>query len=665
MNEEKTDRRRRPAVADLNGDGERARSAVNYTQDSADVKSNPLLDAALSYAARGWRVLPCEPLGKMPAGALVPHGVKDATTDATVIRRWWTAMPDANIGIAAGPLVFVDVDAKGDRDGRPAWRALVSELGNEIEHTVNAETPHGGAHYYYTSAVAVKNAPDAYAAGVELRGAGMYVVAPPSRTPDGEYSFTRGHAPDEVAVAAIPPALVARLSRKAESVKVAKTADNWLLDALRGVATGERNNTATRLAGLLRRRGFDSDAILELLRCWNLRNDAPLPDDELATVARSVGRYAADAVRDVHFTTARELLSREFAPIQWLVADLLPAGTFAVLIARAKTGKSWFCLQLADTMARGGGELLGKSVNGGRTLMFALEDAERYLQERLKLQSCTASDDIILADAIPALDADGIIFLQEAIAQYEPDLLIIDTFSSAKSGKLDENDAGQVADVMNALRNLAHDTGVAVLLTHHSTKMALGDVILDARGSSAVGAAVDVALGIYLDNDSTRGVLKATGRVIRRDEFNVQLDAATMRWRLTSESLSAAEEEVLDCLAAYGQADANAIAKELGIARQSVHETLQRLVGKCKVVRAPTRSAAGSTKIIYMPVGYIPAEPAQPAQPAQPAEPAQVEPRVLSTAGSAGSAGRYIPPQPAVVDDDARPRQLSDGSWLI
>jgi len=86
------------------------------------------LEHALAYARRGWRVFPIWPIrdgrcacgsacgrdaGKHPIGRLVPHGVLDATTDASCITRWWTDTPDANVGIATGAgsdLVALDQD---------------------------------------------------------------------------------------------------------------------------------------------------------------------------------------------------------------------------------------------------------------------------------------------------------------------------------------------------------------------------------------------------------------------------------------------------------------------------------------------------------------------------------------------------------------------------
>jgi hypothetical protein len=88
---------------------------------------NPLLEAALDYAGMGWRVFPlhsptadecscgkpdCRRVGKHPRTS---NGLKDASTDPAIIRRWWERWPAANVGIATGPEsgVFVlDVDGK-------------------------------------------------------------------------------------------------------------------------------------------------------------------------------------------------------------------------------------------------------------------------------------------------------------------------------------------------------------------------------------------------------------------------------------------------------------------------------------------------------------------------------------------------------------------------
>src|SRR3546814_11018615 len=58
----------------------------------------------------------CSSPGKHPISSLVPHGVKDATTDLKTIRRWHREHPDMNYAVATDGLTVIDCES------REAWQ---------------------------------------------------------------------------------------------------------------------------------------------------------------------------------------------------------------------------------------------------------------------------------------------------------------------------------------------------------------------------------------------------------------------------------------------------------------------------------------------------------------------------------------------------------------
>jgi len=163
---------------------------------------NPLLDAAIAYAARGWAVLPCEPGGKRPATRLVRHGLKEATTDADTIRRWWSAQPRANIGLVTG-LNFDVLDVDGDA-GWHTLAHLTAELGCLSSSPV-ALTPRGGAHYLFRRTGRGNRA--GFAPSLDWRGEGGYIVAPPSVGANG-VAYEWAVSPDEQPIEPAPGWLI-------------------------------------------------------------------------------------------------------------------------------------------------------------------------------------------------------------------------------------------------------------------------------------------------------------------------------------------------------------------------------------------------------------------------------------------------------------------------
>lgn len=164
--------------------------AANHWADQLHYIDRPktapsLAGAALWYAEQGLAVFPLQPGLKVPQRG--SHGLTDATVDPDQIRRWWTAKPDANIGLITGQVVdVVDIDGP---TGVKSWAQLLAEPEpfGPVVGTVN--TPRPGGTHLYVPATGLPNS-QGRIPGIDYRGRGGYVVAPPSINEQGRrYSW--------------------------------------------------------------------------------------------------------------------------------------------------------------------------------------------------------------------------------------------------------------------------------------------------------------------------------------------------------------------------------------------------------------------------------------------------------------------------------------------
>ena len=175
------------------------------------------LDAALEYAARGWRVFPLPPATKTPK---LKSWQTKATTDPDQIRTWWTAKPDAGVAIATGAqsgIWVLDVDVVDDKTGDETLRDLEAVHG-PLPATKTSITGSGGVHYLFQwpDGADIRNsAGTRLGSGLDVRGDGGFIVAPPSVHPYGTcYEWDLGE-PDEPVEA--PEWLIALVDSKSAS----------------------------------------------------------------------------------------------------------------------------------------------------------------------------------------------------------------------------------------------------------------------------------------------------------------------------------------------------------------------------------------------------------------------------------------------------------------
>lgn len=146
----------------------------------------PLGKVALWYAMQGWPVFPLLPGKKEPATL---NGFKDATIDPDEIRAWWTQHPESNIGLPTGE--FFDVI---DIDGPQGIKSIAEAPEGTLPGIHGRVSTPRGFHLYILPTGQGNRAN--MMPGLDYRGVGGYVVAPPSRIDIKHYKWVMQPSPE-------------------------------------------------------------------------------------------------------------------------------------------------------------------------------------------------------------------------------------------------------------------------------------------------------------------------------------------------------------------------------------------------------------------------------------------------------------------------------------
>ena len=153
---------------------------------------NDITTEASELADLGLRVFPCRPLDKRPQITAWPT---EATCEFP--EHWFSG--DSNLAIRCGrtetevSIFVVDIDIKEGQPGKESWAQFCRqhpEVREQAQLTASVSTPSGGWHFYFA-------VPEGFDLptngkpwpGVDIRGEGGYVLAPPSKLPNGEYTW--------------------------------------------------------------------------------------------------------------------------------------------------------------------------------------------------------------------------------------------------------------------------------------------------------------------------------------------------------------------------------------------------------------------------------------------------------------------------------------------
>lgn len=271
---------------------------------------------ALEYAERSIPVFPCRHAPEK--SPLTRRGFKDATTDPARVNAYWNQHRGASIGIPTGKgsgifVVDVDFDPSKGIDGQPHLEELQRRNG-KLPDTKTVRTPKGGLHLYFRHVEGITNSPGSLPKGIDVRGEGGYVLAPPSH----------GYAVEvEAPIASAPAWLLKRIRRRSpDGGAGCGSSSRPEIPEGEPITEGSRNRTLFFRALGLKDAGRNRAEVMDAIRAENRKRCRPaLPEDEVGKLIRSAMRY--EVRRREADPSAEEIVSKAWE--RWW-EDLVPGG---------------------------------------------------------------------------------------------------------------------------------------------------------------------------------------------------------------------------------------------------------------------------------------------------------------------------------------------------
>lgn len=502
------------------------------------VSENLALKAALSYAQRGFQVLPIK--GKRPlAGGGI--GLYDASSSPDMIRAWWSEHPEYGVAIRIPEwAVLLDLDPNGKKS--------LAAFGLTLPDTPRTITGRGSHHWFEIPPEYMKSNKTrkiAYFQDVDVLVNG-YVIAPPTLHYSGKpYAWdeeapklTRDNcerAPDWVLLAI-----------EEEEKRSQGMSDDDFYD---GLKKGQRQTGLFRRACRLRQIGNSMGEAKAILRELAERSDFKEENTD-KLVERVWKRYEdgkaraqESADREIKVWSLADLIATEQGGQNYLIDSLLPAAGYTILFGAQGSGKSVLAGQAALAVATGT-RFLGRYDTERRgVLALDVEQDPNGASHRWRSMLCGSGVGQVPANLYtafewPVVGSGGLERLEKFLIDHpHVGLVVLDTLYSFWPDDQWENNSSdpQLRDrkVMEKFNRFSKEYDVSFLVVHHSRKSQAGrdDDFSDmASGSRGITSPARARWGLARKSFDEVGTLMVGGKV-PASKMTITFDELHLMWR--------------------------------------------------------------------------------------------------------------------------------------
>lgn len=437
-----------------------------------------MLQWAQAYRDAGFSVIPLRPRSKIPAIKWEGYQKRIATEEE--ITQWFAKGPSSNIGLVTGEVsgfVVVDLDgAAGLATGKEL--RLISPVS---VHTAN------GSHLYYRWDKALMNSVKKLP-GLDIRGDGGQVAAPPSLHPNGKYyrwaasPLARHLLPD------MPPSLLKELSREPTTLS-AGNEQGWIAKALGEMKHGNIDDTLFRICSRLRADGY-SDGDARLLLAPHALAAGATPGHLHDKIANVWSRYAPNikAGTGVNATqpggSKSESLGeflRDTQKVEWICEPIIANKSIGFVAGLPETQKTWLLMDLAVELQRAG-SWIGLMPTTQAKVLFV--DQERFKGETQRRFAAVVAAKGLRGVALPGLfiksgtaikinDDRAYSAFREELLSLRPDIVMVDSFGTFHNAP--ENSRIDMQVVLDRVKALRDECGCAFVFINHESKLAFDD----------------------------------------------------------------------------------------------------------------------------------------------------------------------------------------------